>query len=216
MAGGDFDHVVAVAHAEFGKDVGEVEFDGAFADAEDGGDFLVGEATLDQLDDAALAPGERLAAVFARGGKAGGELHVLLKHALGNPVVAVGDGADGGNEVGFDFLVGQEAVDAEEEEAAEVVVGERVVEDESPGLREAYAEKAKEAVERHGQRALVDDKGGDGCGAGERVLEETVARDELELGVALEEKLEVARGQGMVLDHADGERALVFHGARHG
>ena len=215
VAGGDFDHGVAVADAELGEDVGEVEFDGAFANREDGGDFLVGEAALDELDDAALAPGESLAAVFARRRQAGGELPVLLEDTLRDPVVAVGNGADGGNEVGVGIFVGEEPLDAEEEEAAEVVVGDRVVDDQGLGLGEANAEETEEAVEGHGKRALVNDEGGDGNGAGKRVLEEAVAGDEVEVGVALEKELEVARGQRVVLDHADGEFARIVGGTGH-
>ena len=215
MAGSDFDHGVAVADAELGEDGGEVEFDGAFADVEDGGDFLVGEAALDELDDAALAPGEALDAVFAGGGEAGGELHVLLEDALGDPVVAAGDGAGGGDEVGVDVFVGKETADAEEEEAADVVVGLAVVEHEGFGLGEADAEKAEEAVEGHGEGALVDNEGGDGDGARERVLEETVAGDEVDARVALEEDLEMARGQRVVLNHADGEFVRVVGGGAH-
>jgi len=203
VAGGDVDHGVAVADAELGEDVGEVEFHGAFGDGEDGGDFLIGEASLDQLDDAALAPGEALDPVFARGGQASGELHVELEGALRDPVVAVGHSADGGDEAGVGVLVGEEAADAEEEEAANVVVGLAVVEHEGLGFGEADAEEAEKAVEGHGKGALVDDEGGDGNRAGERVLEEAVAGDELEVGVTLEEELEVARRQRMVLDHTD-------------
>jgi hypothetical protein len=140
----------------------------------------------------------------------------LLQHPLGNPVVALGDGADGGDKVGFHLLVGKEALDAEEEQAADVVVGEGVVEDKCFGLGETDTEEAEEAVEGHGEGALVDDEGADGGRPGEGVLEEAVAGDELDLGVALEEKLEVALGERVVLDHTDGELGRVAGGLRHG
>lgn len=215
VAGGDFDHGVAVADAELGEDGGEMKLDGAFADVEDGGDFLVGEAALDQLDDAAFAPGEALDPVFARGGQASGELHVLLENALGNPVVAAGDGADGGDEAGFGLFVGKETLNTEEEETAEVFIGLTVVKDERFGFGEADAKEAEEAVEGHGEGALVDDEGGDMDGAGEGVLKEAVAGDEIEFGVALEEELEVARGQRVVFDHADGQLVRIVGGVGH-
>jgi hypothetical protein len=129
--------------------------------------------------------------------------------------VAAGDGADGGHEVGFHVFVGKETLDAEEEEAANVVIGEGVIEDEGSGFGEADAEEAEKAVEGHGERALVDDEGADGSGPGEGVLEQAVAGNELDLGVALEKLLEEALGEGVVLNDADREPGRAVGGLRH-
>lgn len=214
--GGGFLNGLAVADAELEEDVAEVEFDRAFADGEDRGDFLVGEAALDEVEDALFAPGEGGAFEGAGAGELGGEAGELFQHGGGDPEAAVGDSADGGEELLIHVAVGEKALDAEEEKAAEFLGGLRVVKHKSGSRREAQAEGAEELAQGDGEGGGVEDENGRGVEGAGRGLKDLLGRKEAEGGIGRQQATEVGGGEGVVLDQANrkfapGVVACVFH-----
>jgi hypothetical protein len=216
VAVGRFLNGLAVADAELEEDVAEVEFDRALADAEDGGDFLVGEAALHQVEDVLFAAGEGSAFEGAGAGELGGEAGELFAHGGGDPEAAVGEGVDGGEELLVHVVVGEKALDAEEEKATKFLGGLRVVEHESGSSGEVQAEGAEEFAQGDGEGGGVEDenrRGVEDAGGG---LKDLIGRKETEGGIGCQQAAEVGSGQRVVLDQANrnfapGGVACVFH-----
>jgi hypothetical protein len=221
VAGGVVDGL-AVADAKLEKDVAEVEFDRAFADVEDGGDFLVGEAALNEVEDALLLASQRDALHGAGAGELGGEARKFFQDDGGDPEAAVGDGVDGGEKLLFDFAVGEKALDAQQEQAAELFARLWGVEDEGGGAREAQAEGAEILAESGGESSGVEEEDRPGLHRGRPVgvrvpvgrdrsrwgVEDLLGRKEAEGGVGGEQTAEVGGGQGVVLHQADSDSGL--------
>ena len=115
---GDGEHgqLEAGGDSGFVEDVGQVAFDGFFAEAELLGDIAVGAAFDDAADDFHFAGGK--AEGFAVGD--GGLLHELVKSAdeiddaaASDPVIAAGDGANGGGDVLGDGILNNDAAGAD-------------------------------------------------------------------------------------------------------
>src|SRR5690348_1493774 len=91
---GDGDGFGAVGDVEFSENALQVVFDGVAGDFQDVGNFLVRQAFGHLFEDLEFARGEVLEKIA--GGKTRGDF-------LGDPALAGGDGADGGNQ----FIAGR-------------------------------------------------------------------------------------------------------------
>jgi hypothetical protein len=160
-------------------------------------------ATLDQLQDAPLATGQRYASACAGARHLVGVAHVLFQDFLSDPEVSFGHGVDGGGEVRLHIAVGQEALNAEKEQAAEFLAGQGLVEDDGTRVREADPEGAEVPAERHRQGGAVKNKDGRGSAAAVAVVEDVVVGDQLQVAVCGEQAVELGSGQGVVFHHAN-------------
>jgi hypothetical protein len=89
-----------------------------------------------------------------------GVAHVLLQNFFGYPEVPFSHSVDGGGEVRLDVFVSQETLDAQEEQSAELLVGELLVEDDGPSIGEAEPEGAQVLAEGDGQGGAVENEDG--------------------------------------------------------
>ena len=221
---------LAVADAELEEDVAEVEFDRALADVEDGTEFLVGEAALNEVEDALLLAGERDAFHGAGARELGGEASELLQDGGGDPEAAVDDSVDGGEELLFDLTVGDKALDAEQQQAAELFAGLRVIEDDGGGAGEAEAEGAEILAEGGGESGGVENEDGWRLRGGRRAcarlpvgqrkgrggVKDLLGGIDADRAVGGQQPTEVGGGQRVVLDQTNrdffpGVVACVFH-----
>ena len=124
------------------------------------------------------------------------------------------NGVERGDEAGIDLFVRQEALDAEKEQAAKLVVGDWMVEQKESGLGVAEAEKAKEPAERQGERALVEDESVEALTRKSPGFELWVESGDEEAGLAFQEQLEMVGGEGIVLDDANRGPDFFFVGVR--
>lgn len=214
-AGGadDIEQGVAVADAELGEDVGEVKLDRGFADAQGLGDFLVGEAALNELDDAALPGGENIGPTVAAGEVDGGA-DVLLQHLRRHPVMTLKNGAQSRDEVGLHFGVGQEALDSKKEQAAEFVAGKRMVEKKKARFGVAKAEETEKLAQGERKSSLVEHEGVDAVTGKSPRFELRVEYRDADRGLVREDLLQVAGRERVVFDDTDGERDFFFVNSR--